>query len=335
MASVDDHALALGKELIRIWEDQAAFNLLFRQPPTNDLEMAEQVRDFVVYTESELHELMRTMSWKKHRNAPVLVNHGHRQDEVADVFKCVLSLLQITGQTPETLFASYWDKTAVVRQRYQEEWVRQINQPCAIIDIDNVLCDYITGILRWLHRHDSGVPEATLQRLADEGAYVNAETLGIPDERWKRLKHEFRVSGGKRYLSAFGGATSFLRALKERGLQIVILTSRPVDRYPNIYTDTLLWLERNDLPFDFIWWATDKGERVIEGGLRQHAKLFVDDERKYVDQMIQLKIPTYWMRRDGFRRDVDSPLVHTVNSFQQIVDHYDFTRDGKKETKHA
>jgi hypothetical protein len=55
MAS-DDTALALGKELIRIWEDQAAFNLLFRQPPANDLEMAKQVRDFVLLTESELHE---------------------------------------------------------------------------------------------------------------------------------------------------------------------------------------------------------------------------------------------------------------------------------------
>lgn len=328
MAS-DETALALGKELLRIWEDQSAFNLLFRQPPTTDLEMAQQVKDFVLLTESELHELMRTMSWKTHRNTPVMVNHGHRQDEVADVFKCMLSIFQITRQTPETLFQSYWDKTMVVRQRYQEEWVRQVNRPCAIIDIDQVLCDYITGICWWLH-HYAGFPAEPLQRLVDAQAYINAESLKIPEERWKALKHEFRVTGAKRNLPFFGGAQTFLRDLRERGLQIVILTSRPVDRYPNVYTDTLLWLERHELVYDFIWWATDKGERLIEGGLRDHARLFVDDERRFIDQVIPLKIPCYWMRRDGFRRDVDSPIVHTVKSFKEIVDHYDHTNREKQ-----
>ena len=324
----NERALALGKELIRIWEDQAAFNLLFRQPPTNDFEMAEQAHDFVTYTESELHELLRTLPWKKHRNIPVSVNRGHMRDEVADVFKCVLSLFQIVGQTPETVVEAYWSKTAVVRQRYQEEWVKRIDRPCAVVDIDQVLCDYITGICDWIHRYSSSmVPIERLQSIITTRAYVNAQRLGIDEEAWKKLKHEFRVSGGKRFLPAFPDAHVFLTALQRRGLQIVLLTSRPVDRYPNIYTDTLLWLDRNELPYDFIWWAHDKGERVLEAGLRQHVRLFLDDDRRFIDQISKLGIPSYWVQRGVAlaHPDTDAPNVHPVTNLQSVVDHYDHT----------
>src|SRR5688572_6190127 len=63
----DERALQLGTDLLRIWEDQRAFNTLFREPPTNADEMTSQTRDFVLYTEDELHELLRTTKWKQHR----------------------------------------------------------------------------------------------------------------------------------------------------------------------------------------------------------------------------------------------------------------------------
>lgn len=328
MELTDDRALALGKELIRLWEDQAAFNLLFREQPTTDIQMAEQAHDFVTYTGSELHELLRTMPWKKHRNTPVLVNRGHMRDEIADVFKCVISLFQICGQTPETVIEAYWSKTAVVRQRYQEEWVKRLDQPCALVDIDEVLCDYISGICDWLHRYAKTlVPQERLQHLIDSHAYINSESLGISGEEWKKVKHEFRVSGAKRWLPAFADARPFLHALRRRGLQVVLLTSRPVDRYPNLYTDTLLWLERNELPYDFIWWSLDKGERVLEAGLREHARLFVDDDRRYIDQISNIGIPSYWIQRGSssrVRMD-DTPNIHPVLSLQEAVDHYDHT----------
>ena len=324
----NERALALGLAFLKMWDDQAAFNLLFRQPPENDFVMAEQAKDFVLYTESELHELLRTMRWKKHRNAVVQVNRGHMRDEVADVLKCVLSLFQIVGQTPETLVEAYWSKTAVVRQRYQEEWVKRLDQPCAIVDIDMVLCDYITGICDWIHRYAQPTVEpARLQHLVQSRSYINAESLGLPEEKWKAIKHEFRTSGAKRYLPVFPDARVFLHALKRRGMQIVLLTSRPVDRYPNLYTDTLLWLDKHELAYDFIWWSLDKGERVLEGGLREHAKLFVDDDRRYIEQMSKLGIPSYWVLRDSSSRvRMDNePNVHPALSLQEVVDHYDRT----------
>jgi hypothetical protein len=325
MVSDTDRALALGQALLKIWEDQAAFNLLFRKPPKDESEVAEQIKDFTVFTESELHELLRTMKWKKHRNRPVNQNRGHTRDEAADVLKCMLSIFQILGLTPESLFEAYWDKTAVVRQRYNEEWVQRLDRPCALVDIDLVLCDYITGVCNWLHRYaQNKVPVDRLQRVLNERLYINADNLGLRQEVWKKMKHELRVSGAKRFFPAYPDAQPFLQALRRRGLQVVIFTSRPVDRYPNLYTDTLLWLDRNELPYDFIMWSLDKAELVLEEDLREHVRLFADDNSVFVDQIAQLGIQVYWVQRDAAAATADTrPNVHPVTSLKQVVDHYD------------
>lgn len=327
----DERALKLGTQLLAIWEDQRAFNTLFREPPTNADEMTSQTRDFVLYTEDELHELLRTTKWKRHRRGTTGDNPAHRMDECADVFKCMLSIFQIQGLTPEVLVDAYWKKTAVVRQRYQEEWVKTLDRPCAIVDIDNVLCDYSCGIVQWMLNEPECrllVGVERLETLRESPRYINADVLGIRDEFWKNIKHQFRVSGGKRTLPVLPDARPFLQSLHGRNLQIVLLTSRPIDRYPNIYTDTLLWLQENELPFDFVWWSLDKAERVLEGDLRQYVKMVVDDDMKYLRPFLDLGLQCYHVDRYNdpvTRAATTSPLLHPVTSLREVIVHLDNT----------
>lgn len=317
----DERALRIGKELLAIWEDQATFNRLFRSPPTTHAERCEQTRDFVLFAESEMHELLRTMSWKKHRKQNVEENAGHVRDECADVFKCTLSLFQINGMSkPEDLIDAYWRKTTVVRQRYTEEWVKSVDTDCAIVDIDNVLCDYITGICDWLVDNIAMTvdQQRRLRRMRDEQIVVNAQSVGVDQALWQKWKHAFRVSGGKRTLPAFDDARAFLRSLHRLGLQIVLVTSRPIDRYPNMYTDTLQWLVDNDLPFDFLWWSGDKAERVLEGGLRQHVRFAVDDDVRYVRQYAESRIPVIWLQRTT-TETITSPYVYLASSLDEVI----------------
>lgn len=304
----------------QIWDDQLAFNRQLRPLPSTPEERAAQVKDFVLYTTSELFELLRVFKWKEHRAGEVRDNARQMDDELADILKCTLSLYQICGWTPERMIQAYWLKTAVVRQRYQEEWIGEVQRPCAVVDIDNVLCDYVSGICDWL-----GMTYSAYVAEWKQAGYINARSLGVTEERWQDLKHEFRVSGAKRSLPAFGDAAPFLWALRRRNLQIVLLTSRPVDRYPNIYTDTLAWLQRYKLPFDYIWWATDKAEKVIESALRPHIRLIVDDDLKYIQQYTAFDLESYWLRRHSVptEEQPSSPLIHTVKNLQQVVDHYD------------
>lgn len=320
----DNRALFLGRSLLHIWEDQAAFNLLFRQPPADAAEMADQVRDWTLYTESELHELLGTTEWKRHRRISVQENRAHRFEEGADVLKCVLSVLQVIGMTPEDAIEQYWRKTAVVRNRYAEEWTKRVEAPSAIIDIDSVLADYITGICDWLLMHCNEVDPYRIACLRDRGGWVNARSVGLSEERWQYYKHRFRISGAKRHLPVYADAKPFLERLHDHGLQIILLTSRPIDRYPNLYTDTLLWLQDRQLPFDFIWWSHDKAERVLDGRVQEHIHLVVDDDPKYINQFSALGLSCYWLTRHiACISDDATPNVQRVSSLSAVLDHYD------------
>jgi hypothetical protein len=316
----------LNLELQRVWDDQRAFNLLFRPNPDTSEEMTSQARDFVLFTGSEMHELLRTLPWKKHRRMPHFRgNESHLLEEGADVFKCALSLLQIIGVKDwEHLINLYWRKTAVVRQRYREEWINKLDGAAVVVDIDNVLCDYVTGLGQWLLRHTlSEDPIAPRVRaLMATGGYINAASLGIPEERWQAMKHSFRVSGAKRTLPVFPDAKPFLERCAAVGLRIVLLTSRPVDTYQNIYTDTILWLNDNQLPFDFVWWAaSDKAERILQmEGLREKIFAAVDDEARFVDQMCAAGISTFWLHRYPTTRvpSVSSDRYTEITSLSEI-----------------
>jgi hypothetical protein len=315
---------SIADRLQEVWEDQRAFNLLLRQPPTSETEMSEQVRDFVLYTEAELHELLRTLPWKKHRRVPARFNEAHMHEEGIDVFKFVISILQIIGlDTLDDVIEAYWRKTAVVRQRYQEEWVHKIDRPCVVIDIDNVLCDYITGFLDWLQQTQKPVP-VDFNHLRRTRPFLNARVMGVTDEEWRQWQHEFRVSGYKRTLPVFNDAYTFLYRMRVDGYQIVLLTARPIDKYPNIFTDTIFWLNENKLPYDFVWWATDKAERLSQvAGFREHVRFAVDDDIRYVEQFAAAGIKTYWLQRDTMmmgsaHQALLGRPVHVVNSLLTI-----------------
>jgi hypothetical protein len=188
-----------------MWEDQAAFNLQIRPVPTSLEQMAAQAKDMVVYTESELHELLRQFEWKAHRRrTDVRDNPAHRKEECIDAFKCLVSLMQICGMTLRDVVEGYWAKTAVVRQKYQAEWVHRLDRPCAIVDIDNVICDYVTGLGDWMlsNARELGIDldRTHVLRLVSRGQYLNAHALQIPIDEWQTIKHVFRTTGGKRRL---------------------------------------------------------------------------------------------------------------------------------------
>lgn len=319
----------LGEELRKVWEDQFAFNTLFRKPPTTVAEMAKQTRDFVLYTEDELHELLRVFKWKEHRRGGAKENLGHMEDELADIFKCAMSLFQICGMTPEKMIDVYWRKSAVVRQRYHEEWVNKVTGPCAVVDIDNVLCDYIGGMCAWLRTHPrfNVIPSPLWQQMLERveeieaiGSHINGEALGIPEAAWQELKHEFRVTGAKRHLPAFVDAQRFLQQIRERGYQIVLLTSRPIDRYPNIQTDTLLWLHEKQLPFDFLWWSYDKSERILDSGFRDQVKFAVDDDERHLAGFAKLGVPCFLLKREKQATWVESEEIALVRTLDDILD---------------
>lgn len=305
----------------RVWEDQAEFNRLFRAEPVTFEARSALTKEMLLNLISECTELLNTMKWKAHRKTAIRENRPHTVTEIVDIFKYWLSIAQVWGVTEDEFLAAYWEKSAVCRQRHSEEWLRTVTDPTVVVDIDNTICDYIRGIYDWLFaigRYDL-LEKARV--CSESRTWVNADTLGIPEPEWQRLKHTFRTSGAKRTLPLMPGAKEFLDGLKKRGYQIVLLTSRPIEQYPNLYHDTFVWLRTHQLPFDAIWWAHDKAERLaVNPDVFQSVRFFVDDEYRYIDSVSRRGIKSFWITPSASTSLTQLPGVTQVTTLGEILD---------------
>lgn len=322
-----------------MFDDQRSFNQQIWKPtayedgPAGERFM-DRLRHLSLGMVEETLEFLRTYEWKSHRrHRGRLQNVGHSHEELVDMFKYWLSLAELSDFPIDNLEELYYAKSRVVQYRYQDEWLKEINGPCILVDIDNVLADYIAGICTWAKEWAVRISAPStairlahrLDELQKAGAYVNAESVGVSPAEWQQIKHAFRTQGGKLKIMPFNDAQAFLEWARQRGWTIILVTSRPIDRYPNIFTDTMTWLHANGLTYDYLWWADDKARRLEEYehvALRSRVVFAVDDDMRFVNQYREKNIKTYWLCRQG-TGGADNLIV---NSLTQIM-----TREGEED----
>jgi FMN phosphatase YigB (HAD superfamily) len=314
-----------------MFEDQQAFNRLVwdrERFKGNEPAMMERLRVLGLGLVEETLEFLRTFEYKVHRRSKLrLQNVAHSHEEMIDQFKYWLSLADLVDFPLDKLEEMYYAKSRVVRYRYQEEWVKSVTGPSVIVDIDQVLADYVSGICRWgrqygpqlmkLSNSDTIRLTTTLADIEARGGWVNHETVGVSHMQWQQVKHDFRMRGGKRLLSVFSDAKPFLEWCRSNEWTIILVTARPINEYPNIFTDTLTWLHANDLPFDHVWWASEKGERLEEAHIVMRSQIVfaVDDSERYVNQFRSKGIKTYWLDRTATTDSTahDPMRVHSLH----------------------
>lgn len=311
----------------RVWADQQDFNAQIRPVlPQSYEERTALTKELVLHDISESDELLRACgAWKPHRRVMVPENRAHVIEEMIDKFKYLISIAQVWGVTPAEFLDAYWWKSMAVRQRHSEEFLTTLAGPTVIVDIDNVLADYIGGFANFLD--SEGEPEAA-NMLRTERPYMTAASMAgyFHPERWSVVKHEFRVKGWKRILPVHPGAYDFLWWCSRKQYFIVLVTSRPIDEYPNIYADTIHWLKVNQLPFDFIWWSEKKGRLLADRRVVPLVKFAVDDDIEYCAQFLGQGIKTYWLNNGKSVGRLSDGLIQ-VPTLQALVEFEEDERD--------
>jgi NTP pyrophosphatase (non-canonical NTP hydrolase) len=263
-----------------IWNDQRHFNLELRKDPTDmtEEEKTALTSDLVLHLENECHELLRHVKWRKHRRTRTPANLTMVREELIDIFKLWMSLAQTWEPDLEVLAEAYWEKSAVVRRRHAEEFIRDSSRPSAIIDLDGVLADFVFGVGQWFQKHHI-ITDRQLTQVAQTGEF--------PTAIWKNHKHEFYNRGGFRHLPLMEGARDFIQWCRSQHWNVVFLTSRPIDRHPNILTDTIWWMQRYDVNADFVWWGSDKPAKLEQEEVLSHVQLVVDDNKDFIEQYVE------------------------------------------------
>lgn len=322
-------------ELARIWDEQADFNRLFRKDAETFDDRTALTKEFVLQIMSECDELLRHTTWKPHRKDDVRENLPSIKMELVDIFKNWLTLVQGWGFTPEQMVEAYWHKSMICRQRYAEEWLLRLDRDAVVIDIDNVLCDYVRGVGEWFKRNTLLTPDQLhrLNALIHDRGWLSAGALNMDPRHYQELKHKFRLSGLKATLPLMPGAREFLDWCRSQGWLIVLLTSRPIDEYPNLYTDTLLWLQVHHLPYDFVWWGNNKADRLLrpQNGEYRHIRFAVDDDVSYCGEYGNLGVRAYLLRPQPLnqnRYDLPWHFIRQVRSLEEIVKRETEANDG-------
>ena len=319
----------------RLMKDQRLFNRqLFKPEDSSEQAMIERLRDLVLGSMEENIELLRTFEWKPHRQRKVLQNAAYSHEQLIDMFKFWLSLADLTNFPIHRVEELYHAKSRVVRYRYQTEWLHSIDRPCVVVDIDNVLADYIRGFADWV---DVTVPRTmTSERMhlvrervrtcAEKGQWLSADSIGITPQEWLSLKHQFRSTGGKLTLPSFSDAKPFLEWCRASGWLILLITSRPIEEYPNLFTETMTWLTERGLIFDRLWWADRKADRLdLDGILLSQVRFAVDDDSTYVRQFASRGVKTYWLNRTdqplhpGLVTPTTAPFIHPVRTLVEVI----------------
>jgi len=298
-----------GKEKMNlkdVWKEQKEFNNLFRQLPKGFEEQSHLTQHMVLCIMSELDEILSTVHWKHHRNIPIKPNPQQTLLECVDVFKYLITIIQAWGFTEKEFLDAFWKKSMVVRQRRSEEFLKNVNGKTAVIDIDGVICDYNQGFMKWLYKYDNDLYDLVINKVwnssTDTYGSVSRHDFELTPVLWQELKHQFRISGYKEFMPAYADAKEFLTKIQQNNITVVLLTSRPIDRYPNLYADTVAWLKREQLPYDIIWWSYDKADHVIEN--ISNPLFVVDDDLSLANKFDAVNIPVYWICRKGRNTEI-------------------------------
>lgn len=328
-------------DIKRLMDDQRAFNhQIFKRDGAPPEAVLERLRHLSLGMIEETIEFLRTFEWKPHRRkVGSLSNLSHSHEELIDIFKFWLSLADLTDFPLDRLEELYHAKSRVVRYRYQTEWMSSIDRLCVVVDIDNVLADYIRGFYEWSCRvvpfgmtaSEMVALRVKLKDAAEHGTWLDAAAVSMEPARWQAIKHEFRSTGGKLGIPVFADAHSFLEWCRNQGWLILLITSRPIDQYPNIFTETITWLTEAKLPFDRLWWADRKAEKLdLSGVSLSQVRFVIDDDLNYVCQFANRGVKTYWLTRKGVAPSFQHDHVVNVRSLTEVKDREGFHHHGNR-----
>lgn len=182
------------------------------------------------------------------------------------------------------------------------------------VDLDNVMADYGGDFLRWATNGQLSPSPNDLTSL-----HLN-DILCLDEADYADLKHKWRIEGHKRDMTMLPGAHGALRRLS-RWYDIVIISSRPADRYENIRKDTEYWLEQHELQFDELVFTKEKFDYVHDHYDQDDVlAIFDDDPKNLVKFAGKRTIQCYIIDRPYNR--TGAPFVHRFRTLYDAACHF-------------
>lgn len=314
----------MDKFIKEVFETQYNFtNKIFKEKFSIDIatlskeDRIKWIKEFILSGAKEFMEMLDEISWKQHTDQTADGNNF--LEEGIDAFKFLINCLVIAGYNNEEFISKYKEKTFIVNFRYeQQKKMRVINEESkvAFVDIDGILNHYPKEFLDFANNIQ--------KKLSSEKVFETVNQLKIWNyASYKKMKHEYRISGFEATKSVVRKETvDLINLLKQKRYIVVLLTARPYKKYNRLFFDTVQWLEENNIQYDLIFFEREKAKFTLDNFSNCKRSIFIDDDIENINRLANYFETPILFRNLLLHNEDDYDNVNkkvvTINSFDSV-----------------
>lgn len=305
-------------DLRKVWQEQIRFNskiLNDSKIDLFDLDMKDKTyltKQYILEMISEISELMDEINFKQLAISHEKYNESNIKEQLIDIFKYWLSLGLVWKLTEEDFLNAFFEKSAVVEERYiqSKHSINKDQNKIAIIDIDGVIATYPESFIRFLYeRGYTGVYDIEYSSLN-----LKVELKEIIDPlQYSSLKEEYRTKGHERHTMVYDFIKNFLEKLSDANYYIVLMTARPSHKYKNLERDTYAFLKSKQIKYHAVVWDYKKDERILSR--YRNLKFIIEDDPVYSLKIASLGYKVYLIDKP-YNKSVTHKNIHRINHKQ-------------------
>lgn len=305
-----------------IWLNQFEFNKKFFQDKGLDVEnlstkeKVKWAKEFYFHISKELTDLVNCLPhWKMHYQNEEIdesLIKSNLKEEYIDSLKYLMGLGQLLEIKYDDIITVYDAKTAVVEQKYvQNKQIEELrNTEIVIFDIDGVINNYPDCYLDWVSEKFG----TRYKNMDDIKGKLDIQT-------YENIKEQYRLSGAKKDQPINLDTKRVMQEIHSQGHKIVLYTARPAARYKRIFSDTLTWLNKNEIPFDAIYWTDFQKEDFYKLGFQ--VRFIVEDDIRNAKFFSKEGYRVYLLNYDH-NQGYEHPNIVRIDSTLEILNKEDF-----------
>jgi uncharacterized protein YktA (UPF0223 family) len=229
-------------------------------------------KEMILSSSKEIHELLDILQWKTHRyESNAEMNLDNFTEQAIDAFKYLLNVCLLNGIDAEQFLTKYQEKSKIVDIRFNQEKKLYESQhdkseKYVVFDIDGVINDYPLNVMQYMNVEDLNNFKKTNR------------------SEYRKLKDKFETTGEERNNTVNPMTREVLKHLSE-SFKIILLTARPYEKISRLYYDTIFWLEKEQIPHDYLFFSEQKEDFLLANFNPEQIEFVVDDQIDNINKL--------------------------------------------------
>lgn len=229
-------------------------------------------KEMILSSSKEIHELLDILQWKTHRyQSNEEMNIDNFAEQAIDAFKYLLNVCILNGIDAEQFTTKYTEKSKIVDIRFDQEKKLFESQSdttdkYVVFDIDGVLNNFPVNVMEYMN-------------VTDLNSFKKTNRT-----EYRKLKDKFETTGEERNNVLNESARDVLKQLSETH-KIILLTARPYEKISRLYYDTIYWLEKQKIPYDYLFFSEHKEDFLIQNFNPNQIEFVIDDQIDNINKL--------------------------------------------------